>query len=228
MKNLNLEIQKRIASLSDKALVEMLESKPGDYVEEALIIGNQEAEQRGGLELIKLRFVLMDQKKEAEIERLKQKKEAEIERLKQLERVEEENKWEIEAEEIRRNTIVEDQVNKQLLKQQVNSDSSNSLQTIAIILLVVSTIMGLVGYNYTQNNRLAGIGSAFGYSDGTYETAKWSMTLGIILFFVGIGLLIGSFVKKSQIIVIQQNNLQKCLHNGEKGLYCSLCGEKID
>lgn len=50
------ELKKRIAGLSDKKLIEMLETKSDEYTEEALSIAKEEAQRRGGISIIEKKY----------------------------------------------------------------------------------------------------------------------------------------------------------------------------
>ena len=94
-------------------------------------------------------------------------------------------------------------------------------------MIFISAIATVWGYDYTQKHKMVGVAREFGYREDGYEVAQFCMSIGIIIFLVGIGLLIGSFVKRNQVVIIQQNPELKCLHIDETGIFCSKCGERI-
>jgi hypothetical protein len=71
----------------------------------------------------------------------------------------------------------------------------NNLLQSAITVLVTSLIAMVWGFLYVKSNATAVF---FTGGSAAYQLAGWSMILGFLGFFVGIGLLIGGLVQTSR------------------------------
>jgi ABC-2 type transport system permease protein len=75
--------------------------------------------------------------------------------------------------------------------------SMNSTLKSAIAVLIASVSGMLWAFPYRQNHPLAAVGAFFGQTDTTYALAGWVAGLGVLAFFIGVGLLIAGLVKSS-------------------------------
>lgn len=104
---------------------------------------------------------------------------------------------------------------------------SNLLKS-AIIVLLLSTVAFLWGYEYVDSHRLAGIGAMFGAKDPTYTIASWAMILGVLAFLIGVGLLIGGIATKDKLSGFPKTYLQQQRRNPVIfSQFCSDCGNKL-
>ncbi len=67
-----------------------------------------------------------------------------------------------------------------------------------IIILVISAVAFLWGYWYVDSHKFAGFAAVLGATDSLYTLAQWSMTLGGVVFLMGIGMLIGGLQGKKR------------------------------
>jgi hypothetical protein len=70
------------------------------------------------------------------------------------------------------------------------------LLTCAVIVLIISGLAALFGFSYLGAHQMEVIANAY-VPNPVVMLAIWSAILGTIVFLVGIGLLIGGFVQKS-------------------------------
>lgn len=73
----------------------------------------------------------------------------------------------------------------------------NGKLSTAIIVLVLSAVALVWGFQYRSNHPFAAVGAFFGAEDPVYSMAGWAVGLGILAFLIGIALLIAGLVQSS-------------------------------
>lgn len=75
----------------------------------------------------------------------------------------------------------------------------NGVLKSAIIILLVSGIATVWGFQYRQSHAVEGaVGMFFGGVSQTYVMAGWALGLGILGFLIGIGVLVAGLVKSGK------------------------------
>jgi predicted RNA-binding Zn-ribbon protein involved in translation (DUF1610 family) len=108
------------------------------------------------------------------------------------------------------------------------TSSMNSLLKFAIYTLIISTLVFLLGQWYTSTHRYAAFGAMFGNRDTAYSLASFAILLGLLAFLVGIGLLIGGLVQRSNVSGLQGASRSRVPKDQTAfSLFCAQCGTKL-
>ncbi|MBI4811095.1 MAG: zinc ribbon domain-containing protein [Ignavibacteriales bacterium] len=101
----------------------------------------------------------------------------------------------------------------------------NSLLISAIIILILSVIAAIWGYTYTENNKWEAF-MGYRYNKELYQVAGYATIVGIVGFFIGIGLLIGGLVQQKN--VSSMDNAPPKESPTRRSKFCSNCGLPLE
>ena len=186
MKFNSVEMEKRIRNFTTEELVEMIEYKSDEYVEDAINIALKVTEERGGIHKLKDE---LKRKKDNEIDENKRKQEEEMKRAKLA-----------AQERMHKKQIEERQQLRERQQELINRKERNIMKItgwtkIGAIVFIIGVLGSFLAKEIIKSNPFKYGFSAF---SGEFNLVIFVAQYGIYIGLVGVGVAFVSFIAESQ------------------------------